>query len=123
GAVMEDWREGGLIFRHEPEAEAIPGEVAGHLHPAATVAKFGRGVRRRCFVANSARLLMPAFGAYAGGLDVGDVAIASLFPGRFHAFMLGQDRVYAIPRGQVGRRNSRDDIQPMITAIRTAVRP
>jgi hypothetical protein len=123
GVVMEEWREGGLSLRHEPEADAAPGEVAGHLHPAATVAKFGRGVRRRCFVANGARLLMPAFGAYAGGLDVGDIAITGLFPGRFHAFMLGQDRVYAIPRGHVGRRNSSDDIQPMITAIRTAVRP
>ena len=123
GTVREQWREGGLLFRHEPEADAVPGEVAGHLHPAASVAKFGRGVRRRCFVANGMRLLMPAFGAYAGGLDVGDAAIAGLFPGRFHAFMLGQDRVYAITRGQAGRRNRSDEIQPMITAIITAARP
>jgi hypothetical protein len=74
-------------------------------------------------VANGARLLMPAFGAYAGGLDVGDAAIAGLFPGRFHAFMLGQDRVYAIARGQAGRRNRSDEIQPMITAIATTARP
>src|SRR5580698_3473054 len=94
GAAMESWREGGLIFRHEPEADAAPGEVAGHLHPAATVAKFGRGVRRRCFAADRARIVLPAFGAYAGGLDVGDAAISSLFRGPFHAFMLGQDRVY-----------------------------
>ena len=123
GAVMPQWREGGLLFRHEPESDAIPGEVAGHLHPAATVAKFGRGVRRRCFVANSVRLLMPAFGAYAGGLDVGDAAICGLFPGRFHAFMLGQDRVYAIPRGQAGRRNTKDEPQPSRTAISTVDRP
>jgi hypothetical protein len=123
GAVMPEWREGGLIFRHEPRPDAEPGEVAGHLHPAATVAKYGRGVRRRCFVGDAVRLLLPSFGAYTGGLDVGDAAISSLFGSRFHAFMLGEERVYAIPRIQAGRRNNRDDIQPMITAITTAARP
>ena len=123
GAVMPEWREGGLVFRHEPRADAERGEVAGHLHPAATVAKYGRGVRRRCFVADAMRLLLPSFGAYTGGLDVGDAAIAGLFGARFHAFMLGEERVYAIPRGQAGRRNRSDDIHPMITAITTAARP
>ncbi len=122
GAVMAEWREGGLIFRHEPRVDAERGEVAGHLHPAASVAKYGRGVRRRCFVADAKRLLLPSFGAYTGGLDVGDPAITSLFGIRFHAFMLGQDRVYAIPR-QVGRRKSSEEIQPMITAIITAASP
>jgi DNA ligase-associated metallophosphoesterase len=123
GAVMPEWREGGLVFRHEPRADAERGEVAGHLHPAATVAKYGRGVRRRCFVADAMRLLLPSFGAYTGGLDVGDAAIAGLFGARFHAFMLGEKRVYAIARGQAGRRNRSDEIQPMITAITTAARP
>jgi uncharacterized protein len=123
GAVMPEWREGGLVFRHEPGLDAERGEVAGHLHPAATVAKYGRGVRRRCFVADAMRLLLPSFGAYTGGLDVGDAAISGLFGSRFHAFMLGQERVYAIPRLQAGRRNRSDDIQPMNTAITTAARP
>jgi len=43
-------------------------------------------------------LILPSFGAYTGGLDVGDVAIASLFANAFHAYMLGSARVYAIPR-------------------------
>ena len=54
--------------------------------------------RRRCFVSDGLRLILPSFGAYTGGLDVGDVAIAGLFPGPFHAYMLGNSRVYAIPR-------------------------
>ncbi|HEY4275855.1 MAG TPA: ligase-associated DNA damage response endonuclease PdeM [Rhizomicrobium sp.] len=122
GTVMAEWHEAGLIFRHEPRADAAPGEIAGHLHPAATVAKFGRGVRRRCFAGDARRLVLPSFGAYTGGLDVGDPAISSLFVARFHAFMLGAERVYAIPR-QAGRRNRSDDIQPMITAIATTARP
>ena len=50
----------------------------GHLHPCATV-RPGPRLRRRCFVSDGKRLLMPAFGAYAGGLDVGDRAVADCF--------------------------------------------
>ena len=98
GDVAETLRLGGLVFRHEPLALFEPGEVAGHLHPCASVAKWGRSVRRRCFVSDGLRLILPSFGAYTGGLDVGDVAIASLFANSFHAYMLGSARVYAIPR-------------------------
>ena len=98
GEIAEIYRMGGLTFRHEPLAAFEPGEVAGHLHPCASVAKWGRSVRRRCFVSDGLRLILPSFGAYTGGLDVGDAAIAGLFAGPFHAYMLGHSRVYAIPR-------------------------
>jgi len=98
GEVVESVRLGDLVFRHEPLAVFEPGEVAGHLHPCASVAKWGRSVRRRCFVSDGSRLILPSFGAYTGGLDVGDAAIASLFTNSFHAYMLGSARVYAIPR-------------------------
>jgi DNA ligase-associated metallophosphoesterase len=98
GEIAETWRMGGLVFRHEPHTELEPGEVAGHLHPCASVAKWGRSVRRRCFVSDGLRLILPSFGAYTGGLDVGEAPISSLFAGPFHAYMLGQSRVYAIPR-------------------------
>lgn len=97
GDVVESLKVGRLLFRHEPQAAFDPGEVAGHLHPCASVAKWGRSVRRRCFVSDGLRLVLPSFGAYTGGLDVGDAAIASLFARSFHAYMLGSDRVYAIP--------------------------
>jgi len=98
GEIAEMYQMGGLTFRHEPLAAFQPGEVAGHLHPCASVAKWGRSVRKRCFVSDGLRLILPSFGAYTGGLDVGETAIASLFAGPFHAYMLGNSRVYAIPR-------------------------
>jgi uncharacterized protein len=98
GEIAESLRLGGLVFRHEPLTAFEPGEVAGHLHPCARVAKWGRSVRRRCFVSDGLRLVLPSFGAYTGGLDVGDAAIGSLFANSFHAYMLGSSRVYAIPR-------------------------
>lgn len=98
GEVVQELRLGGLLLRHEPLAVPQAGEVAGHLHPCASVAKWGRSVRRRCFVSDGLRLILPSFGAYTGGLDVGDAAFAALFAGSFHAYMLGTRRVYAMAR-------------------------
>jgi DNA ligase-associated metallophosphoesterase len=110
GAILPEWREAGLIFRHEPvrfeSGGEEDGEIAGHLHPCAHVAKWGRSVRRRCFAADQARMILPSFGAYTGGLDVGEAPIAGLFGPRFHAYMLGSERVYAIPREQGSKRRS-----------------
>lgn len=88
---------GPLTFRHEPSVIAADGEIAGHLHPQARVARRGRAVSRRCFAANERRLIMPAFGAYTGGLNVRDRAIALLFGALdFTAHMLGDSRLYAV---------------------------
>jgi len=99
GEVVQELRLGGLVLRHEPQAVPQAGEVAGHLHPCASVAKWGRSVRRRCFASDGLRLILPSFGAYTGGLDVGDAAFATLFTESFHAYMLGTKRVYAMSRG------------------------
>jgi hypothetical protein len=88
---------GPILFRHEPAPGAANGELAGHLHPSARVAGQGRSVRRRCFAGDGHRLILPAFGAYAGGLNVLDRAFAGLFaPRTFRAFMLGETRIYAV---------------------------
>jgi DNA ligase-associated metallophosphoesterase len=94
---------GGLVLRHEPSPEPVTGEIAGHLHPCGKVAMRGRAVRRRCFVTDGSRLVMPAFGAYAGGLNVRDKAIEGLFPKGFTAHLLGDGRVFAIGRAQLAR--------------------
>ena len=87
---------GALTFRHEPGGED-EGEVAGHLHPVARVARRGRAVSRRCFACDGVRLVMPAFGAYTGGLNVRDRAFANVFPTLgFTAHMLGVERVYPV---------------------------
>jgi len=83
-----------LSFRHLPTG--ADGEIAGHLHPVARVAHRGRAVSRRCFAADKTRMVMPAFGAYSGGLNIRDAAFADVFGTlAFTAHMLGEDRLYA----------------------------
>jgi DNA ligase-associated metallophosphoesterase len=99
GQHVEALTVGPLTLRHAPTSGRAEGEVAGHLHPSATVAGRGRWVRRRCFAGDGYRLIMPAFGAYTGGLDVFDAAFGGLFTGdAFRAFMLGDDCVYPVGR-------------------------
>ena len=87
---------GKLQFRHEPSRDAPEGEIAGHLHPVARIAQRGRAVSRRCFATDGRALVMPAFGAYTGGLNVRDRAFAAVFGARkFTAHMLGDNRLYA----------------------------
>jgi DNA ligase-associated metallophosphoesterase len=95
GKIFSEIAIGNLVFRHEPLEGSQPGEIAGHLHPCATVVGRGRGVRRRCFASDGARMILPAMGAYAGGLDVRDDAISSLFGNGAKAYLLGAERVYA----------------------------
>lgn len=96
GRIYDEIAIGNLIFRHEPSDYVGRGEIAGHLHPCKTVNRRGQSLRRRCFASDGLRLVMPAFGAYAGGLDVRDVALRSLFPKDFLAYVLGRARVYAV---------------------------
>jgi uncharacterized protein len=87
---------GGITFRHEPLADD-DNTIAGHLHPVARLAVRGRAISRRCFVSDHRRVVMPAFGSYAGGLDLRHAAFAGLFAPDFSAHLLGERRLYAIP--------------------------
>jgi DNA ligase-associated metallophosphoesterase len=97
GRFAEILALGPLTFRHEPSPHPCAGEIAGHLHPQARIARRGRAVSRRCFASDGKRLVMPAFGAYAGGLNVRDRAIVALFGAlSFTAHMLSERRIYAV---------------------------
>ena len=106
GLHAEEIAIGGIAFRHEPcpdgaradgAGETI-GEIAGHLHPAARVAVRAKSVRRRCFASDGRRLMLPAFGAYTGGLNILDRAYRGLFDRpRLTATLLGDGRVYPFP--------------------------
>ncbi|WP_022722050.1 ligase-associated DNA damage response endonuclease PdeM [Rhodopseudomonas sp. B29] len=95
GSVADEVAIGPITFRHEPTGAR--GEIAGHLHPKARVSRRGRGVERRCFAGDGMRVVMPAFGSYAGGLNIRDAAFARLFRlDALIAHVLGDHRLHAI---------------------------
>lgn len=97
GSVVAEVEAGGLSFRHEPTGGARPGEVAGHLHPAARVCGPGRSVRRRAFATDGFRMVLPAFGVLAGGLNVLDGAFTPLFSGAAkRAVLIGGGRLFPV---------------------------
>ena len=61
-----------------PARDAAAGEVSGHYHPKLRLPVRGGGVTRPCFLADGARLILPAFGAYTGGLHADHPTLAAL---------------------------------------------
>lgn len=97
GVVRNTLLIAGLTLRHDPAKRAAPGEISGHMHPCAKVQGGGRSVRRRCFAFDGTRMVMPAFGAYTGGLNICDPAFEPIFPNGAIAFVLSRDRVLPVP--------------------------
>lgn len=95
GAFTPEVAVGALTFRHEPRGTL--GEVAGHLHPMARISARGRSVSRKCFVTDAERMVLPAFGAFTGGLNIRAAAFMNIFGAlSFRAHMLGATRLYAV---------------------------
>ncbi len=98
GVTVEWWEADGIVFRHEAGGRGP--EICGHHHPKASIATRALTVTRPCFVLGPQRLMLPAFGAFTGGLDVRHPAIAGLFPRHSRAFLLGRDRLFSFALAQ-----------------------
>ena len=103
GRAMTTFTRGRLTFRHEPSCAMVAGEVSGHLHPSAVIAPKGTRIRRRCFASDGRRVILPAFGAYAGGLDVHERAFSGLFPAGFDVWLVGARKMRRIPGDRLVR--------------------
>ena len=105
GRAVPELAVGPLILRHQaltgPGNPLPAGEVSGHYHPKARVRLRGRRLSGRCFVSDGVRLILPSFGAYTGGLDVLEPALAAVLRAEFRIFMLGRARVFAFRSTQL----------------------
>jgi DNA ligase-associated metallophosphoesterase len=75
GKALDALTLSGITLRHEAKADDPHPEISGHFHPKFRQILRGRMVKRRCFVKTPRKIIMPAFGALTGGLDVQDAAI------------------------------------------------
>jgi DNA ligase-associated metallophosphoesterase len=105
GAAVERLKIDDVLLHHDveagPDAPIPAGEIVGHYHPKALVRTRARKVSGRCFVADGRRLILPAFGAYAGGLNVRDPAIEGLLSADYRAYMIGRRGLFAFRRDQL----------------------
>jgi DNA ligase-associated metallophosphoesterase len=97
GRSAPEVSEDGVTLRHEPQFRAGEPEIAGHLHPCARIVQRGRSLRRRCFLESRGHLVLPAFGALTGSLNVRDAAFrgAAMAEGA-RAHLIGRDAVHAV---------------------------
>lgn len=95
GKVVDEIVLAGIALRHCADPAEAGAEMSGHYHPKARVDAKSRRIGRACFVEDGRRLILPAFGAYAGGLNVLDPAVRGLLGTSFRVHLLGRDRVYS----------------------------
>ena len=87
GTHRADITVGTLTFRHI--ATDATAEVSGHYHPKHRVT----GRSRPAFLYDQDRLIMPAYGAYTGGLATHKPDLRRLFEGRTIAIMTGHKAI------------------------------
>lgn len=69
GRIEEECEVADVILRHEAVENGQRPEISGHFHPKYRLSMKGRSVSRRCYVASTTKLILPAYGALTGGLD------------------------------------------------------
>ena len=97
GAVTREAAVDGLVLRHEADPAETRPELSGHFHPKLRVRVRGKLVARRCFVATRAKLVLPAFGALTGGLDVDHPALIQAVGRSAEALVPVRDRMLRFP--------------------------
>ena len=88
GAHLSEWTCGPLVFRHIAQPDAT-GEVSGHFHPKARLTLRGRSISRPAFLLDHARLILPAYGTYTGGLRSTDHVLTTLMGPQAKAILTG----------------------------------
>ena len=101
GTRTEAAAVGPITFRHEALSAPEGPEVSGHFHPKVTLQARGRTVTRPCFIYDERRVILPAFGAYTGGLNVSDTAIAAQFGATFRVAVLGRHKLHWFPSAAI----------------------
>ncbi|MFM5930392.1 MAG: ligase-associated DNA damage response endonuclease PdeM [Novosphingobium sp.] len=95
GTIVREALVGGVILRHHARRGETGLELSGHFHPRLRLSVRGRNIVRPCAVASDTRIILPAFGAFTGGMDAADPEIlAALQPAsRIRALLATQEKV------------------------------
>ena len=97
GEIVDEAEVDGLVLRHEAEPGETRPELSGHFHPKLRIHHRGRLVSRRCFVATTSKLILPAFGSLTGGLDARHPEIVRALGAPAEALVPVQDKLLRFP--------------------------
>ncbi len=98
GTHLSEWGRHGLIFRHIAQQNGV-GEISGHYHPKVSLNARGRVITRPAFLLDRSRLILPAYGAYTGGLRSSAEALTNLMAPDARAILTGaQPQLIPMPR-------------------------
>ena len=96
GICVDRLEHRGITLVHEPR-RGHRATIAGHLHPAATVVSNGHGTRRPCFVHDGNILVLPAYGAGTGSMNIlGPIFHGLLDHATLEVTMLGRSKLYPV---------------------------
>lgn len=74
GETQPEMALDGIMLRHQALPDWPGAEISGHYHPKMRVTSGRRSVTRRCFTVSQRKIIMPAFGAFTGGMDAAEAA-------------------------------------------------
>ena len=86
GTLADELELSGIVLRHRARAGEHRPELSGHYHPKLKLSVRNRRIVRACAVMSandatgescSGRMILPAFGAFTGGMDAADPEILS----------------------------------------------
>ena len=97
GDTADEAEVDGLILRHEADRHETRPELSGHFHPKLRIAVRGKQIARRCFVATPTKIVLPAFGALTGGLDVNHPALTKAIGKGAEALVPVEQRLLRFP--------------------------
>ncbi|WP_128893293.1 ligase-associated DNA damage response endonuclease PdeM [Erythrobacter sp. HKB08] len=104
GAIAEELEVAGMVLRHHAKKGETRPELSGHFHPRLQLTVRNRRIRRPCAVVatgeeRGGRMILPAFGAYTGGMDASDPAILSALQpaSRIDAVVATKERLATFP--------------------------
>lgn len=97
GRTLAECTVDGIVLRHEAVPDDPTPEISGHFHPKLRMTVRGRRIVRRCFAVTPTKLVLPAYGALTGGLDVGDPAFVRAVGGPMSAVVATPGRLLRFP--------------------------
>ena len=73
-------------------------EISAHYHPKVTFKFKGTKISKPCFLIDKEKIILPAYGAYTGGLNISSDIYKNVFLNDYQIYALGNTKVLKIEK-------------------------